>query len=151
MGENLDSDGRVKVDEYFRVEGHYNVYALGDIANVPEAKQGTFAQEHARRTAYNLKRVLRDEHEIGRQKAYVPGPEVLIVALGRHNGLAQTPYTTFTGIWPTMVKSKGLFVDKVRNELEVTWRPAGFGLGVQIRDMIYTKRIGVNSQNLLDQ
>jgi NADPH-dependent 2,4-dienoyl-CoA reductase/sulfur reductase-like enzyme len=36
----LEKDGGIKVDEYLRVEGQKNVYAVGDIAHYPQAPEG---------------------------------------------------------------------------------------------------------------
>ena len=137
------------------MEGHSNVFAAGDITNCAEAKQGVAAQEHARRIAFNVKKILQGMHvkdtaKLEEQlKPYVPGPDVAIVSLGCNNGLAQTQYTTFTGLWPTMTKSKGLMIEKVRTELQVTWQPTEFNMGVKIKDMIFSKRI-MPARSILD-
>ena len=34
LRDDLDADGRIKVDEYLRVKGRSNIYAIGDITNV---------------------------------------------------------------------------------------------------------------------
>lgn len=39
-GFELEKDGGVKVDEYLRVLGKDNVYAIGDIAHFPQAETG---------------------------------------------------------------------------------------------------------------
>ncbi|KAJ8586931.1 hypothetical protein M405DRAFT_882996 [Rhizopogon salebrosus TDB-379] len=39
-GFQLEKDGGVKVDEYLKVQGHDNVYAIGDIAWYPEKRTG---------------------------------------------------------------------------------------------------------------
>eukprot|EP00897_Mesotaenium_endlicherianum_P010677 jgi/Mesen1/9638/ME000669S09073 len=112
----LDADGRVKVDEHLNMVGHANIYAIGDITNIPEAKQGYFAQIHARQTAANLTKQLANANVKG-LKTYKAGPNVGLVSLGRKNGLAQLPFGTFTGFLPTSIKSKDLFIPKVRGEL----------------------------------
>lgn len=46
-GINLEKDGGIKVDEYLRVPGVDNVYALGDIAVYPEKTTGNASRiEH---------------------------------------------------------------------------------------------------------
>lgn len=35
LEKNLDADGRLVVDENFRVKGHKNIFAIGDITDVP--------------------------------------------------------------------------------------------------------------------
>ncbi|CAI5516944.1 unnamed protein product [Closterium sp. Naga37s-1] len=112
-------DGRVKVDSHLRVEGHSNVFAIGDITNIKENKQGYFAQEHARVAASNIRKVLKSNGKPTTLKSYSPGMDVAIVSLGRKQGLAQLPFGTFMGWVPTNMKSKGLFVNKIRSELGV--------------------------------
>jgi len=40
LGDKLDGDGRLKVNEFLQVEGHENIYAFGDIGNVKVVKTG---------------------------------------------------------------------------------------------------------------
>ncbi|KAI3879008.1 hypothetical protein MKW92_046032, partial [Papaver armeniacum] len=42
------------VDEHLRVKGHKNVFAIGDITDIPEMKQGYLAQNHAVLVAKNV-------------------------------------------------------------------------------------------------
>ena len=153
--ESIHNNRHLKVDQFLSVEGHSNVFAAGDITNCAEAKQGVAAQEHARRIAFNLKKIMQERRVKGtakleeQLKPYAPGPDMAIVSLGRNNGLAQTQFNTFTGLWPMITKSKGLMIEKVRTELQVTWQPTGFNMGVQIKDMIFSKRI-MPAKSILD-
>ncbi|KAK7032856.1 hypothetical protein R3P38DRAFT_2919316 [Favolaschia claudopus] len=46
-GMELEKDGGVKVDQYLKVAGHSDVYAVGDIAHYPQAETGEFRRiEH---------------------------------------------------------------------------------------------------------
>ena len=38
IGEKLDQDGLLKVNEYLQVEGHDNIFALGDCTNADRMK-----------------------------------------------------------------------------------------------------------------
>ncbi|WVR05904.1 hypothetical protein IAU60_002930 [Kwoniella sp. DSM 27419] len=59
---NLEKDGGVKVDEYLRVEGHKNVYAIGDIAHYVQypdkfprrVEHWNVAGNHGREVAHNI-------------------------------------------------------------------------------------------------
>ncbi|KAI9635272.1 uncharacterized protein MKK02DRAFT_25715 [Dioszegia hungarica] len=59
---SLEKDGGIKVDEYLRVEGQKNVYAIGDIAHYPQAPEGqqrrvehwNVAGQHGREAAHNI-------------------------------------------------------------------------------------------------
>ncbi|MCO5610464.1 hypothetical protein L7F22_064702 [Adiantum nelumboides] len=43
LAEDLDETGRLKVDEFLRVNGHSNIFAVGDITAIKEIKQGFLA------------------------------------------------------------------------------------------------------------
>lgn len=112
---NLDSRGRLMVDEYLRVKGRKNIFAIGDITDVPEIKQGYLAQKHALVAAGNLKVLMAGGKE-RKMSSYKPGSTTAIVSLGRRDAVAQFPYTTLIGIVPGMITSRDLFVGKTRKQ-----------------------------------
>lgn len=111
---NLDSQGRLIVDKYLRVEGHKNIFALGDITNLPELKQGYLAMKHADLTAKNLKLLLEGgiEKKMGVYK--IPGRSTAIVSLGKKEAVAEISGFTMSGCFPGFIKSGDLFVGKTR-------------------------------------
>ncbi|KAJ6315933.1 hypothetical protein OIU78_019250 [Salix suchowensis] len=112
---NLDGQGRLMVDEYLRVKGRKNIFAIGDITDVPEIKQGYLAQKHALVAAENLKLLMAGGKE-RKMSTYKPGSSTAIVSLGRRDAVAQFPFTTLIGIFPGMIKSSDLFVGKTRKQ-----------------------------------
>ncbi|WJX49995.1 hypothetical protein P8452_36362 [Trifolium repens] len=117
LKEDLDGNGRVQVDEYLRVKGRSNVFAIGDITDIQEIKQGVYAQGHAKLVAKNLKLLIEGgekERKLGTYKAQAP---ISIVSLGRKHGVAQFPFMTVIGRFPGIIKSGDLFVGKTRKEL----------------------------------
>ncbi|XP_065868977.1 uncharacterized protein [Euphorbia lathyris] len=112
---NLDSSGCLEVDEHLRVKGQTNIFAIGDITNIPEMKQGYLAQKHAEVVAKNLKLLMAGGKEC-KMAVYKPGSEIAIVSLGRRDAVAQFPFTTVIGIIPGILKSKDLFVGKTRKQ-----------------------------------
>lgn len=116
LKDSLDSRGRLMVDENLRVRGFKNVFAIGDITDIPEIKQGYFAQRHALVTAKNLKKLM-----MGRNKdamaTYKPGYPIALVSLGRREGVAHFPFLTISGRIPGCFKSRDLFVGKTRKQL----------------------------------
>lgn len=52
-------------------------------------------------------------------KKFPAPPEFGIISLGRKNGIALLPFGTFTGWFPTTIKSKDLFITKVHKDLKV--------------------------------
>jgi NADH:ubiquinone reductase (H+-translocating) len=91
FGLPLDERGRVRVDETLRVEGHADVWALGDGARVPNAATpGAFdppTSQHtlrqARRLAKNLAR--------GESQPYRYRMLGQVATLGRYKGIADVP------------------------------------------------------------
>ncbi|RWR85254.1 apoptosis-inducing factor B [Cinnamomum micranthum f. kanehirae] len=116
LKDSLDVQGRLKVDENLRVIGQKNIFAIGDITNVPEMKQGYLAERHAEVAAKNIKHLIR----VGKEEKlamYKPGSAMAIVSLGRKEGVAQFPFVTLIGWLPGRIKSKDLFVGKTRKHL----------------------------------
>jgi NADH dehydrogenase len=86
LGLPLDERGRVPVDELLRVEGLDGVWALGDIAAVPNAATGELDPptcQHALRQAKRLARNLK-----GREKPYRYKSLGSMATLGRRHGIA---------------------------------------------------------------
>lgn len=110
---SLDANGTLEVDEYLRVRGRKNVYAIGDITNIPEIKQGYLAQAHADVAAKNLKLSMAGGKE-SKLATYKPGSVTALVSLGRREGVAQFPFVTIIGVIPGIIKSRDLFVSKTR-------------------------------------
>ncbi|KAF3790588.1 hypothetical protein EJ110_NYTH13994 [Nymphaea thermarum] len=112
----LNERGQLMVDEHLRVAGKKNIFAIGDITDIREMKQGYIAHKHALLAAKNLKLLLegRSESELYR---YKQGSANAIVSLGRKQAVAQLPYLTTVGYIPGYIKSKDLFVGKTRKEL----------------------------------
>lgn len=112
----VDKDGRLMVDENLRVKGCKKIFAIGDITDVPEMKQGYLAQKHASVVAKNAKLLMAGGKE-SKMASYQPGSAVAIVSLGRKDAVAQFPFTTVSGCIPGMIKSKDLFVGKTRKQM----------------------------------
>ena len=103
LGLPLGAHGHVLVDEMLRVEGHANVWALGDCAWVPnQATPGEFdppTSQHALRQARRLAKNLR-----GDVKPYRYRMLGQVATLGRHKGIADVlgiKLRGFPGWWVT--------------------------------------------------
>ncbi|XP_068337695.1 uncharacterized protein [Pyrus communis] len=112
----LDVNGRLMVDANLRVKGRKNTFAVGDITNIAEIKQGYLAQKQALVAAKNIKLSLAGGRE-SKMEAYEPHAIMAIVTLGRKHGVAQFPITTIGGRIAGLIKSKDLFVGKTRKQL----------------------------------
>ncbi|KAG8387439.1 hypothetical protein BUALT_Bualt02G0021500 [Buddleja alternifolia] len=116
LKDSIDGFGRLKVDENLRVKGYKNVFAIGDITDVKEIKQGYLAQKHALIAAKNLKLLMNGGKE-DKMASYKTNSTKVIVSLGRQDAVAQFPLTTLIGLVPGFIKSKDLFVGKTRKQL----------------------------------
>ncbi|XP_022957071.1 apoptosis-inducing factor 2-like [Cucurbita moschata] len=116
LKKSLDIHGRLMVDKHLRVRGFKNVFAVGDITDIQEMKQGYIAENHAHVTSKNLKLMLMGGNE-SRLATYKPGSQLAIVSLGRKEAIAQLPFITISGCIPGLIKSGDLFVGKTRKEL----------------------------------
>ncbi|KAK1431395.1 hypothetical protein QVD17_07853 [Tagetes erecta] len=112
----LDGSGRLMVDANLRVKGFANIFAIGDVTDVPELKQGYLAHRHALVVANNLKLLIEGGDE-GKMVKYTPAQPMAIVSLGRREALVQVRCVTVIGRIPGMLKSKDLFVGKTRKQL----------------------------------
>ncbi|KAJ4977667.1 hypothetical protein NE237_008447 [Protea cynaroides] len=112
----LDMHGRLMVDEDLRLKGWNNIFAVGDITDIQEIKQGYIAHKHSLVVAKNLKLLMNGGKECKLEK-YKPGFPLALVSLGRKEGLAQFPYITISGSVPGYIKSRDMFVGKTRKEL----------------------------------
>ncbi|TKY67024.1 Apoptosis-inducing factor-like A [Spatholobus suberectus] len=116
---DLDFLGRIMVDDQLRVKGRSNIFAIGDITDVPEIKQGFAAQQHADVVVKNLKMMMgrgRD-HSQCRMETYKPQLAMAIVSLGRKDAVAQLPFLTIIGRAPGLIKSGDLFVGRTRKQM----------------------------------
>ncbi|XP_061342871.1 uncharacterized protein LOC133289005 [Gastrolobium bilobum] len=116
---DLDFHGRIVVDEKLRVKGRGNVFAVGDITDIPEIKQGFLAQKQAEVVAKNLRLIIEGTKECGitGMETYKPHSVLAIVSLGRKDAVAQVPLMTICGRIPGIIKSGDLFVGKTRKHM----------------------------------
>ncbi|CAL9089482.1 unnamed protein product [Musa acuminata var. zebrina] len=119
LKDNLDRFGRLKVDENLRVRGRKNVFAIGDVVDLPEIKQGFSARKHAAVAAKNMKLLLRGgkEEKMAVYKPRSAAATPAVVSLGRRQAVAQFPFTTVSGYIPGLFKSKDLYVGWNRRKL----------------------------------
>ena len=82
--------GAIKVGPDLRVEGSSNIFALGDINDVPETKLGAFAGMQAKLTVKNLLKLAKDQ--TASLKVYKPHSPVGMVTIGREKGAVQLPF-----------------------------------------------------------
>jgi NADH dehydrogenase FAD-containing subunit len=116
LNDKLDNKGRLMVDANLRVKGHTKIFAIGDITDIPEMKQGYLAEKHAGVVAKNIK-LLTSGADESKLAVYKPGSDIALVSLGRKEGVAQFPMMVISGCIPGKIKSGDLFVGKTRKQL----------------------------------
>eukprot|EP01018_Ginkgo_biloba_P037512 Gb_24737 [translate_table: standard] len=116
----VDKEGHLIVDDSLRLQGKTNVFAIGDIVNVKEIKQGFLAKKHADVVAANIMMLLKGPNSKKKVSTYKASSAMGIVSLGRVDAVAQFPFNiTMVGWIPGKLKSKHLFIEKTRQGLGV--------------------------------
>ena len=103
--------GAVKVNADLRIKGRDNIFALGDINDVPELKLGALAAMQAALTAENIKILIKNPSAV--LKSYKPSKPMSFIPIGKKVGAVQLPF----GHPHFMIgmKQKDLFVSKTLN------------------------------------
>ncbi|CAF2337976.1 unnamed protein product [Brassica napus] len=86
LKDSLDGKGRVMVDENLRIKDIKNVFAIGDITNIPVRY---IAEMHANVAVKNIKVMMSGGEKKKKMSTYKPGSEMAIVSLGRKYSVAQ--------------------------------------------------------------
>jgi NADH dehydrogenase FAD-containing subunit len=85
----LTARGTVPVTDRLNVAGYERVYALGDLADLPDPKMASYAQVHAEVVAGNIRSQLAG---VPPTAVHTPSPERrILLPLGPHHGVGQLP------------------------------------------------------------
>jgi NADH dehydrogenase FAD-containing subunit len=85
----LTDHGLVPVTEHLNVRGYDRVYAIGDVADLPDPKMASYAMEHAVIVAANIKAQLAGEMP---GAVHTPTSDRrILLPLGTHAGVGQLP------------------------------------------------------------
>lgn len=125
LGDHVNEEGQLAVDEHLRVGGLRNVFAVGDITDVREAKQGYLAQRQAMVVSRNLKLLLvKGNVKEEKLHRYKPGAKsTMTVTLGRYDALAELPFMSFLGSLPGAIKPRDLFITRTRRMMGLRSKP----------------------------
>jgi NADH dehydrogenase FAD-containing subunit len=110
----LNARGQIKVKPTFQLESHTNIYAIGDVTDLPEQKQAAKAPKHAEIAAANILAQL-DGGDAN--KKYSTQPELIIVTNGKKQGASYLGFLwgiTFGSTFSSSMKSKELMVGMTR-------------------------------------
>lgn len=103
---HLASSGALRVNEYLQVEGHSNIYAIGDCAELKEPKMAYHANLHANIAVTNIFNSLKQRP----LKAYKPGGLTFLLAMGRNDGVGQISGFYVGRLMVRLAKSRDLLV-----------------------------------------
>ncbi|XP_075072811.1 ferroptosis suppressor protein 1 [Mixophyes fleayi] len=113
FGDKVAGNGALKVNEFLQVEGHSNVYAAGDCADLREPKMAYSAGVHAKLAVTNIINSLMEKP----LKAYKSGPVSMLLSMGRNDGVGQFNGHYVGRVIVTMAKSRDVFVSKSWKEM----------------------------------
>uniref|UniRef100_A0A8C9DHX6 Ferroptosis suppressor protein 1 n=1 Tax=Prolemur simus TaxID=1328070 RepID=A0A8C9DHX6_PROSS len=102
----LAGNGALRVNEHLQVEGHSNVYAIGDCADVREPKMAYHAGLHANIAVANIINSTKQRP----LKAYKPGALTFLLSMGRNDGVGQISGFYVGRLMVRLAKSRDLFV-----------------------------------------
>ncbi|MFJ7213470.1 NAD(P)/FAD-dependent oxidoreductase [Amycolatopsis sp. NPDC098790] len=85
----LTERGMIPVAEHLNVQGYDHVYAIGDVADLPDPKMASYAMEHAAIVAKNIKAQLAGDRP---DAVHTPTPDRrILLPLGTRAGVGQLP------------------------------------------------------------
>jgi NADH dehydrogenase FAD-containing subunit len=111
----LNENGRIIVNKHLQVLDCSNIFAMGDCCNTKEFKLAYLAGMHGEVVANNIDLLL--NHKTKLKEYSVPSKTIMIMSIGRDNGVFQLACMSFTGFLPKQIKSKNLFISKYRETL----------------------------------
>ena len=103
----LNDKKQANVNEFFQVINnkknklYKNIFAAGDITAIKEEKLAQNAEKHAKHVIKNLK-LLENNHEL---KPYKSKKRIMVISLGRFNGIFHYKNLAITGLFPGLLKT----------------------------------------------
>lgn len=98
---SLDERQNICVDNFLQVQGYDHIFAAGDITSIAEEKTAQNAEKQAEivvKNVYHLDRGEQLEH-------YQSKPRMMVISLGKWNGIMLYKDFVLTGIIPGLLKS----------------------------------------------
>jgi apoptosis-inducing factor 2 len=107
----------VPVSGSLRVRGYENVFAVGDITDLPELKMARQAGRHAGVVAANIRALIAGTGEL---TEYFPSPDGIVLPLGPKGGVTYSPETGVLGAEQTAGIKGDLYIARFRELLRAT-------------------------------
>eukprot|EP00301_Raphidiophrys_heterophryoidea_P028131 c9998_g1_i1.p1 GENE.c9998_g1_i1~~c9998_g1_i1.p1 ORF type:complete len:384 (-),score=105.62 c9998_g1_i1:216-1367(-) len=111
FGSSMDQNGYFNVNSHFQIEGHTNVFAIGDVTSIREPKLAyTASAMHGPITAKNILALSKNKPVTA---AHKPFQNTSMMVVGPHKGIAQVGFLP----WPLGgVHTWGMFASIKNNE-----------------------------------
>lgn len=97
----LDEKNFVKVNSYLQMKENGNILVGGDIASIKEEKTAQNAEKHANIIIRNIKNMKAEK----KLKEYISGPRIMVISLGKYNGILTYKNFVLTGLIPGLLKT----------------------------------------------
>lgn len=97
----LDEKKFIKVNNYLQLDGFNNIFVAGDVNNINEEKLAQNAEIHAKIISKNIINIENNKPLLN----YNPKPRVVVISLGKYNGILAYKNITMTGIIPGILKN----------------------------------------------
>ncbi len=98
--EAVNERGQAIVNEFLQLKDYPNIFAAGDVTSVDEEKTAHSSEHHAMIIIKNIKNL-----EKGKPlKKYWPGKRLMVISLGKYNGIMTYGNFAFTGLIPALMK-----------------------------------------------
>lgn len=108
FGDKMDERKNIKVNQFLQVEGHEDVFAIGDCNNADSVKMALKCEGQAQTVAKNIQALCGGKS----LKPYKEVTDIIAVSLGRSGGAMQLKFMTFGSFVTSRLKSRDLFVGK---------------------------------------
>lgn len=96
----LSEKKAIFVNTFLQVKGHAHIFAVGDVNAVPEEKTAQGAEKQAEIAVQNVLRL-----DAGKKLIpYVSRPRVMVISLGKYNGILLYKDFVLTGFMPAVLK-----------------------------------------------
>ncbi len=97
----LNERKAIIVNEYLQVKGFSNVFAAGDITDVKEEKTAQNAEKQAEAVVKNIINLEKGKN----LEKYLPKPRIMVISLGKWDGILVYKNFVLTGTIPGILKS----------------------------------------------
>jgi len=116
LSESMNKRGQLKVNEFLQVEGHNDIFAIGDSNDFDVTKLALEAQQQGDKTFQNLVHIGRKES----LDPYTKDTFRMVVPIGRDGGVCQNGKMVMGDFLARKIKAEDVFVSKMWKDMGQT-------------------------------